>query len=127
MMSLILQLTAQIKEMEVQMDQVVQEKEIVKEPVIPNVIPVITVAMPSTLGEKLAPKEPLATVVPVTSSTTSVIESSTIVLPPTDESSQLVKSMEEMSSKTNEVSRLTKIIKNIEKTKKSTQIDAKIH
>ena len=46
MMSLILQLTAQIKEMEVQMDQLVQEKETVKEPIIPTVIPVITATVP---------------------------------------------------------------------------------
>ena len=75
----------------------------------------------------MAPKEPLATAVSVNSSTTSVIESSTTVLPPTDESSQLVKAMEEMSLKTNEINRLTKIIENLEKTNKSTQIDAKIH
>ena len=52
------------------MEKIVQEKETVKEPVIPTVIPVITAVVPSTLGEKLAPKEPLATAVPVTSSTT---------------------------------------------------------
>lgn len=127
MMSLILQLTAQIKEIEVQMDQLVQEKETVKEPLIPTVILVITTAVPSTLGEKLAPKEPLATTVPVTSSTTSATESSTTTLQPTDESSQLVKEMEEMSLKTNEINRLIKIIENLEKTNKSTQIDAKIH
>ena len=116
MMSLILQPIAQIKEMEVQMDQVVQEKETVKEPVIPIVILVIIVAVPSNLGEKLVPKEPLATAVPVTSSTTSVTESSTTVLPPTYQSSQLVKAMEDMSLKTNEINRLTKIIENLEKT-----------
>ena len=127
MMSLILQLTAQIKEMEVQMDQLVQEKETVKEPVIPTVIPVITAAVPSTLGENLAPKEPLATAVPVTSSITSVTESSTIVLPPTYEIIQPVKAMEEMSLKKNEINRLTNIIENLENTNKSTQIDAKIH
>ena len=66
MMSLILQLRAQIKEMEVQMDQVVQEKETFKEPVISTATPVIIAAVPYTLGEKLAPKEPLATAVPVT-------------------------------------------------------------
>ena len=74
--------------------------------------------MPSTLGENLAPKEPLATAVPVTSSTTLVIESSTTVLPHTDESSKLVNAMEEMSLKTNEINRLTKIIENLEKTNK---------
>ena len=102
MMSLILQLTAQIKEMEVQMDQLVQEKEIVKEPVIPTFIPVITTIVPSTLREKLAPKEPLATTVPVTSSTTSGTESSTTAVQPTDEAIQLVKAMEALVKKKNE-------------------------
>ena len=49
MMNLILQLTAQVKEMEIQMDKLVQEKETVKELVIPTVIPVITAAVPSNL------------------------------------------------------------------------------
>ena len=56
--------------MESQMDQLVQEKESVKEtdtPIIPLVIPVITTTEASTLGEKLAPKEPLATAVEVSS------------------------------------------------------------
>ena len=59
MMKLILKLTAQIKEMETQMDHLVKEKEIVKEhetPIIPTVILVITTSVASTLGEKLAPK-----------------------------------------------------------------------
>ena len=70
---------------------------------IPTVIQVITAAVPSTLGENLAPKEPLATAVPVTSSTTSTTESSTTALQPTDENNQPVKAMEEMSLKTNEL------------------------
>ena len=52
------------------MDKLVQEKETPKVPEIPTAIPIITTTVPSTLAENLAPKEPLATVVPVTSSTT---------------------------------------------------------
>ena len=110
MMILILQLKAQIKEMEVQMDQIVQEKETVKEPVIPTVIPVITAVVPSPLGETLAPKEQLATAVPVTSSTTSTTESSTTAIQPTDDASKIVKAMEEMNVKTNEINRLKNMI-----------------
>lgn len=54
MMNLTLQLIAQIKEMETQMDKLVQEREIVKEPIIrtiPTVIPVITTIVPSILEE----------------------------------------------------------------------------
>ena len=109
------------------MDQLVQENETIKEPVISTFIAVITAAVPSTLGENLAPKEPLATTVPVTSSTISATESSTTTLQPTDESTQLVKAMEEMSLKTNEINKLKNMIENIEKTNKSTQVNAKIH
>ena len=82
-MRLVLKLPAQTKYMETQMDQLVKEKETVKEteaPIIPIVIPVITSVVVSTLGEKLAPNEPLATVVPVHSATTSAIDSSTTQL-----------------------------------------------
>ena len=109
------------------MNKPVQEKEIVKEPEIPTVIPVITTAVPSTLGENLAPKEPLATAVPVTSSTTSATESSTTALQPTDESSQIVKEMEEISLKTNAINRLINMVENLEKSNKIAQINAKTH
>ena len=64
--------------MEIQLYILMKEKEIVKEidaSTIPIVIPIITTAIPSTLGEKLAPKEPLATEVSIQSVTTSQIES----------------------------------------------------
>ena len=51
MMNIILQLRTQIKEMEIQMDKLVQEKETVKEADIPTIIPVITTAVPSNLVE----------------------------------------------------------------------------
>lgn len=63
MTQIIIKLTTKIKDMESQLDIMMKEKEIVKETdtsTIPTVIPIITVVVPSTLGEKLAPKEPLA-------------------------------------------------------------------
>ena len=57
--------------------------------------------MPSTLAKNLAPKEPLATAVLVTSSITSANESSTTVVQSTDEANKILKEMEEMSLKTN--------------------------
>ena len=72
MMSLILQLTAKIKEMEIEMDKLVQEKESNKaQEVLATMIPVVTTVVPSTLAESMAPNVPMATTVPVTSSTTS--------------------------------------------------------
>ena len=46
MMDLIIQLTAHVKEMEIQMDKLVQEKETMKELEIPTVIPVNTAILP---------------------------------------------------------------------------------
>ena len=71
MMNLILQLTSQIKEMEIKMDKLFHERETTKAHEFPTVIPMETTTMPSTLAKELAPKVPLATVVPLTSSTTS--------------------------------------------------------
>ena len=120
MMKLILQMTAQIKEMEIQMDKLVQERETVKEPEIPTVIPMITTTVPSNLGENLAPKGSLATAVPVTSTITLATKSSTTTVQHTDEASQIVKAMEEISLKTNEINRLNKMIENLESAIKTT-------
>lgn len=87
----------------------------------------VTIVVPSTLVEELAPKEPLATAVPVTSSTTSPTKSSTTTAKHFDEASKLVKTMEEMSLQTNEINRLKKVINNLEDTKKLAQINAKTH
>ena len=109
MMKLIHKLTAQIKEMETQMDHLVKEKETIKEqetPIIPTTILVITTIVSSTLGDKLAPKGSLATAVPMTSATTSATDSSNTNVQQTDEASQIVKAMEEISLKTNEINSL---------------------
>ena len=70
----------------------------------------VTTVVPSTLVEYLAPKVPLATVVPVTSSTTTATESSSTTTNPTDEANKLVKAMEDMSLWTSEINRLKKRI-----------------
>ena len=96
-------------------------------PIITLVIPVTTTAVASTLGEKLAPKEPLETVVPVISTTTSTIGSSTTQVQEIDEAGQIVKAMEEMSLKTNEINSLNKMIDNLEATNNLALINAKTH
>lgn len=97
MMSLILEMTALIKEMEIEMDKLVQEKKVVKtQNFPPKVIPMVTTVDPSTLEEDLARKVTLATGVPITSSTTSATESSTSVVQKIDEASKLINIMEEM-------------------------------
>ena len=113
--------------METQMDKLVHEREIIKTQEVPSVIPMVTTVVPSTLAKKLAPKEPLATAVPVTSSTTSATKSSTSTVQPTDEASKLVKAMEEMPLQTNEIKKLKNMIDNLEDTKKLAQINVKNH
>ena len=53
------------------MDKLVHEIETTKAQETPTVIYMVTTAVPSTMAEELAPKGPLATTVPMTSSTTS--------------------------------------------------------
>ena len=98
------------------MDQLVKEKKTVNEtnaPIIPTVIPIITTAVASTLGEKLAPNEPLAIVVPVHSATTLATDSSTTQVQQTDGAGQIVKAMEELSLKTNQINNLKEMIKRL--------------
>ena len=58
--------------MEVEMDKLVQDKEANKAEEVPAiVIPIVTIVVPYTLAESLAHNVPMATTLPVTSSTTS--------------------------------------------------------
>lgn len=122
MMNLIFQLTTQIKEMEIEMDKLVQEKEASKEAVPVTVIPVVNTVVPSTLVESLAPTVPMATTLLVTSATTSTTKSSTTAVQPTDEASKLIKSMQDMYIQTNEINRLKEQLKILEDEKKLAKI-----
>lgn len=105
-MNLIVQMTTKIKEMEIDMDKLVQEKETTKEKnVPPTIFLVVTTTVPSTLAEELAPKVPLAIVVPVTSSTTSATESSSTTFEKSDEARKLINAMEDMSIQIKEINR----------------------
>ena len=85
----------------------------------------VTTVVPSTLAEELAPKAPFATVVPMSYSSTSAIESSTSAVQQTDESSKLIEAMEEMYIKNIEINKLKEKIKNLEDAKKLAQNNAK--
>ena len=87
----------------------------------------ITTTVPYTLGEKLVPKGPLATTVPVTSATILATDSSITNVQHTDEASQIVKAMEEMYLKTYEINRLNRIIENLERENKTAQINVRTH
>ena len=64
MIELVLKTTAQIKDMENQIETLIKEEETLKETnisPIPTVIPMVSIVVPSTLAEKLAPKRVLET------------------------------------------------------------------
>ena len=88
------------------MDKLVQEKKDREAEVPVTFIPVVTIIVPSTLAESLAPTVPMATTLLETSSTTSTTQSSTTTTQHTDEASKLVKAMQDMSIQTNEINRL---------------------
>ena len=79
-MQLVLNMTAHIKEMEYQIESLMQENETLKkahEVSIPTVIPIVSTGVPSTLAEHLAPKGVLAIAVSITSNYISATSSST--------------------------------------------------
>ena len=101
MMNLIIQLTAQLKEMENEMNKLVQEKKASMEAIHVTTIPTVTTAVPSTLAASLATSVSIAIALPTTSATTSAIESSSAAAKPSDEAGKLVKAMQEIPIQTN--------------------------
>ena len=114
MMDFILQLNAQLKEMENEMDKLVQEKKANMEAVIVTTIPIVTTEVPSTLEASVATTVPVATTLPTTSATTLVTESSIVAVHLSDEASKLIKAMQDMSIQTKEINRLKDQIKSLE-------------
>ena len=122
MMNLIIQLTSQLKEMENEMDKLVQEKKANMEAIHVTAIPTVTTAVPYTLVAPVATIVPVATTLPTTSKSTSTTESSTTATHPSDEACKLVKSMKYMSIQTTEINRLKEQIKILEDENKLIQI-----
>ena len=106
MMNLIIQLTAQLKEMENDMDKLVQEKRASIEAILVIAIPTVTTKVPSTSATPVATTLPVATTFLSTSSTTSATDLASITAHPSDEASELIKAMKNMSIKINEIIRL---------------------
>ena len=79
--------------MENEMDKLVQDKKDKEEEISVTMILVVTIVVPYTLAESLAPTVPMATTLPVNSSTTSSIESSTKTTQHTDEARKFIKAM----------------------------------
>ena len=99
---LVLKMTAQIKEMESQIEAFMQENENLKKSqqvFIPTVIPTVSTNIPSTLVEHLAPQGALATTVPITSHDISASSSSTSQINTVEEKAAIIRAMEDMSLK----------------------------
>lgn len=91
MMDLVLQLNDQFKEMEKELDSLIQQKQASLEDAPATVIPIVTTAVPSTLEASLAPTSPMATTLPTSTTSTSATRSTG------DEASILVNEMKDMS------------------------------
>lgn len=99
-MDLVLQLNDQLKEMEKELNSLIQVKQASMETTPTNVIPTVTTAVPSTLAASLPPTTPMATTLPASTMSTSATGSTG------DEASKLVKAMEDMSIQTTEMNKL---------------------
>ena len=127
-MQLVLKMTAQIKEMENQIESLMKENETLKkahEVSIPTVIPNVSTTVPSTLAEHLALKGVLATAVSITSKDISATSSSTSQVNQTGETADIVKDMEDMSLKDKEIINLKGTIRNLETSNRDALITSK--
>jgi len=110
MMDLVLQLNDQLKEMEKELDSLIQLKQASIDNPPATVIPIVTTIVPSTLAASLAATAPMAiALLATTSATRSIAMAST-----SDEANMLVKIMEEMSIQTNEMNRLKEKVTTLE-------------
>ena len=123
-MNLIIQLTAQLKEMENEMDKLVQENKASMEEIPVTAIPIASTAVPSTSSSPLPTIVAVTTTIPVTTevSTTPATTPTTTVAHPNDEASKLIKAMQDMSIQTNKINRLKEQVKCLEDEKKLVQI-----
>ena len=129
-MQLVLNMTAQIKEMENQTETLMKENEtLIKENEVstPTIIPMATTVVPSTLADHLAPKGVFTTAVSITSIDTSATGSSTSQVHQEKGTTDIVKSMEEMSLKNTEINNLKKENKDLESSYKNALITYKGH
>jgi len=90
LMDLVLKLNDQLKETEKELDTLIQLKQSDIATTSPNVIPMVSTAVPSTLAASLAPTAPMPTTWPVSTESTSAAGASG------EKAEELVKAMEEM-------------------------------
>lgn len=104
-MDLVLQLNNQLKEMEKELESLIQLKQASVDDALSTVIPTMTTVLPSTLVASLAPTAPMTTTLP-TSTPTKSATGFTAIGSTSDIANKLVKAMEEMSLHTTEMNTL---------------------
>ena len=90
LMDLVLKLNDQLKEIEKELDILIQSKQSDLAKTSTTTIPIVITTVPSTLAASLAPIAPPATTLPITTKSTTTTSTST------EKTTELVKSMEEM-------------------------------
>jgi len=116
MTNLVLQLNDKLKEMEKELDSLIQLKQASLETAPENVIPTVTSAVHSTLAASLAPTTSIATTLPASTPSTIATGSAG------DEANRLVKEMEEMSIQTTKMNKLKEKVTSLETDYKISQI-----
>lgn len=117
-MDLVLKLNEQLKEIEKELDKLIQFKQSELATTPQTVIPTISTIVPSTLAASLAPIVPPATAMPIKSTSTSASTSM-------EKTSELVKAMEEMTIQATELRRLKEKVSSLETDYKLAQIQQK--
>ena len=106
-MDLVLKPNEQLKETEKELDNLIQSKQSELATTPQNVIPTISIAMPSTLAVALAPTILLEPALPVTGTSVGTRASKSTKMP-TEKTVELIKAMEEMSIHSTELKKLRK-------------------
>jgi len=115
-MDLVLKLNDQLKEMEKELDTLIQSKQGDLATTPRTIIPIVSTIVPSTMVASLAPTAPLATTLPIT------IESTTTAGTSIEKTKELVKAMEEMSIQAIELKILKEKVASLETDCKFSQI-----
>jgi len=118
-MDLVLKLNDQIKEIEKELDALIQLKQAYVATSSTNFIPTVPTVMPSTLETYLVPTAPLAIALPATTKPTSTTGASG------EKASELIKSMEEISIQATEMNRLREKVASLETHCKLAQLKQK--
>lgn len=111
LMDLVLKLNEQLKETEIELEKPLQSKQGEPTTIPQTVIPIISIAVPSTIATSLAPNIPLATALPVTT----IASTSKVAVISTKKIEDLIKSMEEMKIQAIEIKKLKEMVTSLEK------------